>query len=679
MTETAVTDFLKELAVGFRSAKSYPPGHPVMEKVVTSTMMYLTKVYTEIPEFSLYFMEKTVIFQDTRIDVAKNVAIMVLIDALRKIDVESLTFSPGVSPDDMKNLYEVMSSGRLRIKEYGDASTMLQTKGTSKIKINAVKFGIQSGAVVQVAKETAVDASPMAQADLIVAIRNLKELVEKGMAADQLKQKFDQVMNSMEKVPADLQASSGEAVAKVIEQVPDESRTALLSEIELKPHILKLISMLDEDTLLRLIIARAKSRGDAGKIMGVIDEKKFTAILPKLKDQVPGIYEYLAQVGLLLSEKITSIFTKEDLRMSIKPYFNMLDSQNAKLREDGMKSLIMLCDRFVRQGQYDFTDEIMTRLCMSLEHESVEEIVMRLVEPVSSLYRIGQAHNQKNLCRSILDAFNRILGRPGLSTAFKRTALRFMSETRDPAVLPAIFSFLWETGIYPDVRAAIIKFGKDAVPEALLTLKDAEDYSLRMKLVDILKNIGKEAIGILLKNLEAPEWYLRRNIISTLGDIGEKEVAPNLLVLLEDPDERVRMELVKTFAKLDYDEGLYTSIKDPSMEVKAESLRGLKKKINSETIMKLLPLFKEDGDVVHIELLKMIGEKKINEAVEHIPAFLLSLEGRDDAAAHGIVELAITTMVKLDHPKLRAKLENLSLSRDKFIAGLAGSALKRIS
>jgi hypothetical protein len=115
------------------------------------------------------------------------------------------------------------------------------------------------------------------------------------------------------------------------------------------------------------------------------------------------------------------------------------------------------------------------------------------------------------------------------------------------------------------------------------------------------------------------------------------------------------------------------------MEVKAESLRGLKKKINSETIMKLLPLFKEDGDVVHIELLKMIGEKKINEAVEHIPAFLLSLEGRDDAAAHGIVELAITTMVKLDHPKLRAKLENLSLSRDKFIAGLAGSALKRIS
>ncbi|MEO0227891.1 MAG: HEAT repeat domain-containing protein [candidate division WOR-3 bacterium] len=677
MQQSPALEFLKELAVGFKSAKSYPPGHPVMEKVVATTMAQLVRVYNEIPEFSFYFLEKTVIFQDTRIDISKNLAILSFLEALKKNDIESLTFLAGATNEDLKNLYEVMSSSRTRIKEYGDAATMLQSKGTQRIKINAVKFGVQTGATVQVATEKKQETSPIVQAELVAAIRSLKELVERGVEITEIKDRFNWLAEKLESTPEDLKKSYGEAVTKILEQIPSEHRIELLREVELKPLVLRLLSTLSDETLLRLILARSTNQVDIGKIIGSLSDERLSKILPDLKEKIPNIYEYLAKVGILLSEKVTSLFSKEDLRISMKPYYTMLDSQNIHLREQGMRSLIMLGERFLRQGQLEMVEEIVNRLAIALEQESVEEVVLHLVEPLLNFYKVARDLNQGKICKAILDPFNRILGRSGLSTQFKRTVVKFLGETGEPAVLPVLFSFLWETGIYPDVRSAIIKFGKQAVSEALLTLKEAEDYSLRMKLVDILKNIGKEAIDILIKSIDAPEWFLRRNIVAVLGDIGENRVAPELITLLNDPDDRVRVELVKTFCKLQYLEGIEKALTDKSMEVKTEALKGLKKTISREKIIELLPLLKEKNDNLHIELLRIIGEKRVNESAPEIGNFLLSLAGRDDSQAQTIKELGIATLLKLDIPEVKEILENLTTSKDKYIVSLAREALKR--
>jgi len=675
-----ILNFLKELAVGYKSAKSYPPGHPVMQKVITSTMGQLSKLYIEISEFSMYFLEQTIIFQDLRIDVGKNLAVLALMDALRKNDINSLTFLSGVTPDDVKNLYEVISSGKLRIKEYGDAASMLTAKGTEKIKINEVKFGIQTGTTVQVAKETKGIGEGPSREDFIEAIRNLKELVEKGISLLETKSKFVEAAHMLEEAPSDSASSYRDAVARILEQLPTEHRIELLKDVEFKPFMLKLFSHLGDETLVDLIINKAqdKNQTDVTEIITAVGEDRFSKLLPQLKEQIPDFYEYLAQVGLLLSEKISLVISKDDLRISIRPYFTMLDSQNPHLREEGMRSLTTLAGRFIEQQYLDLAEEIILRITVALEQEGVEEVVLKAVEPLSGLYKICETHHQDKFCKSILEPFNRILGRPGLSTQFKKTGIKFLSETNNPVVLSALFSFLWETGLYTDVRAAIIKFGKEAVTEALLTLKEAEDYSLRMKLVDILKNIGKEAVDILVKNLDAPEWFLRRNIVATLGDIGDKSIIPNLMGLLEDKDDRVRLEIVRAFTKFEYEEGLLKCLNDPSMEVKAEALRGLKKMITAEEIKELLPLFKEKGDALHIELFKLIGERKVSEAADAIVEFLNMLQTRDDPHAQELKELGIITLVKLSVPDLKQILEEFKLSKDRILVNLSTAVLKKI-
>lgn len=678
MEKTPCTDFLKEIAVGYKTAKSYPPGHPVMEKVVSKTMAKLANIYAEFPEFSMYFLETTVIFQDLRIDIGKNLAMASLLKTLRKNEINCLTFEPGVSNEDLKNLYEVIISPKLKIKEYGDAATMLGAKGTQKIKINAVKFGIQTGTTPRAAtKSTEVKE----HAEIKHAIKSLKDLVEQGISFMDTKDKFTEVMDDIENTPKESQRLYREGVARIIETLPAEHRVELLKDVELKPMVVKMLSSLSEETLVNVIQNRAEhdKSDDVKKIISTLGESKFTSIMPKLKEKIPNIYEYLAHVGLLLSENLATAISKEDLHIAMKPYYTMLGSENATFRQKGLKSLMSLTQRFVEKKNYKQAGEFITRITIAIDQESVELVILRSMDNLNKLYQACREHKQEKFCSTILEPFSKILGREGLSVAFKKKTIKFLSETGNIDVLPVLFSFLWEAGIYPDVREALIKFGKDAVNEALLTLKEAEDHDLRRKLVDILKNIGPDAIDLLLDNLEATdEWFLKRHIIAILGGVGEASVVDRLVPFIKDDDERVRAELVRTFTKFKYERGLLKLLKDHSSDVKAEALKGLRHKIGREKIIDLFPLFKQKGDAMHLELLKIIGERKIVEATNEIIAFLKILELRKGSIAGQLKENGINVLVKLNLGDIKAILENLALSQDKKLARVSKAALKRI-
>jgi hypothetical protein len=679
--QNIITDFLKEIAVSFRTAKSYPPGHPVMDTAINNTLEQLEIIYTEVSEFSMFFLEQTIIFQDMKIDAGKSPAILTLLNALRKIEVDSLTFASGVSLEDLKNLYEVITTPKMKIKKYGDANTMLVTKGTGKIKINVVKFGVQTSGTIAVAGMD--KKSVKTKEEILEALKNLKTFVEKGLSPSETKTKLSDVVDDIEGAPQESRVAYSRAVAGIINLVPPERRLNLFQDIEMKPLMIGLLSRANDDFLVRLVTywIEHNDQTNVNKLLRAVDEDKFTRMVPALKEKMPNIYEHLAHAGikLLLSDKLSSVVTEDDLRMSIKPYFTMLDSQVATMRDEALRSLIVLAYRFISKGSYDIAKNIIARISTALNEEPVIEIIERLIDDISSLYQVSRKHHQKNFCTKLLEPFNTILSREGLSAEFKKKIINFMGDTGNPLGLSLLFSFLWESGIYPEVRAAIVKFGAAAVNQALVTLRDVEDYNIRMRLVDIMKNIGDKSISLLLKNLSAPEWYLRRNILTILSDIGSPDIISQIESLLNDKDHRVRLELVKTFTKLDYTEGLLKALHDTSVEVKAEALRGIRKKLNAERFVELLPRFEDTGDEVYIEVLKIIDDKTIFEATDWIKELLISLEARRDTVARDLKELGITTLVRLQPRGLKPILEELSRSKDKTLVSFAMKALERIA
>ncbi len=654
-----------------------------MDKGIGKLKEQLAIIYKQESGFSMFFLEQTIIFQDMKIDVQKNTAILAMLESLRRIEVDSLTFESGVTSQDLKNLLEVMTTPRMKVKQYGDATTMLDSKGTRLIKINAVKFGVQTSGTVQVA---GVDQkSARTKEDILGALSNLKSFVEKGLSVSEseTQTKLSKVVDEIETTPEESRQAYSKNVAEILQLIPPEQRLKLFQNMDMQPFLLNLLSGAQNDLLINVITDWVERNKEANvhKLLHAMDEEKLARIVPSLKETMPNIFEHLAYAGvkLLMSDKLASIVTEDDLRMTVEPYFAMLDSENVVTRESALRSLAVLANRFVGQGSYDVGKTIILRVSAGLEQEPVVEVIERVFDDLVLMYQVCREHRQKDFCTKILEPFNTILSRETISPAFKVKLIHFLGETGHPLSLSLLFSMVWESGIYPEVRTAIVKFGAAAVNQAIVTLRDVEDYNIRMRLVDIMKNVGEKSITILLKNLGAREWYLRRNILTILSEIGTPLITEQLEPLLEDEDYRVRLELVKTFTRLEYTEGLVKALQDMSVEVQAEALRGLKKKLTSEEFVRLLPRFKDTGDEVYIEILKIIEDKTLFEASPWIKDILLSLQERNDSVARSLKELGIATLMKMRPQDLRATLEELARAEDRSLKRLALKALEKIS
>lgn len=680
MEQALVNDFLKEIAVGFRTSKSYPPGHPVMDKAVDTIMEQLSILRSELNDFSMFFLEQTIIFQDMKIDVRKNPALIALLEALRKIEVDSLTLAGNIGPQDMKNLLEVLSTPKMKIKQYGNAQVMLETKGTAGIKINAVQFGVQTSGTVTVA---GVDQkTARAKEEILGALKNLKTFVDKGFSVQQIQEQLSEVADDIEQAPEDSKNAYGQSISEIIQMVPADQRMQLFQNMDMQPFMLQLMSGASSDFLTQLVIQWAENNKESNihHLLGSVDEDKLARMIPALKQQMPNIYEHLAHTGvrLLLSDKLAAVVTEDDLRMSIEPYFAMLESNNATTRENALRSLMILGNRFIDQGSYDIAKNIIGRLSLALDQEPIVELIERVFDEITMVYQVSRKHHQKDFCSKLLEPLNAILSKERITIAFKKRIIEFLGNTGHPLGLSMLFSMVWESGIFPEVRSSIVKFGAAAVNQAIVTLRDVEDYNIRMRLVDIMKNVGEKSVAILLKNLAAPEWFLRRNILTILQNVGTPEIVVQLEPLLSDEDHRVRLELVKTFTKLEYTEGLLKALHDTSPEVTAEALKGLKKKLSSERFVELLPRFKDTGDEVYIEVLGIIEDKTLFEAADWIHDLLLSLQERNDSVARDIKELGLATLIKLKPQNLQSILKHLSNVEDKILAKIARHALDRM-
>jgi HEAT repeat protein len=75
-------------------------------------------------------------------------------------------------------------------------------------------------------------------------------------------------------------------------------------------------------------------------------------------------------------------------------------------------------------------------------------------------------------------------------------------------------------------------------------LSKAKIRKTRKILSDILVEFGKKDIGPILSRLQGSHWYVIRNLVQIIGQIGSQQAIDSLRKLVQYPDERVRKEIV---------------------------------------------------------------------------------------------------------------------------------------
>jgi hypothetical protein len=101
-----------------------------------------------------------------------------------------------------------------------------------------------------------------------------------------------------------------------------------------------------------------------------------------------------------------------------------------------------------------------------------------------------------------------------------------------------------------EVETVLVAFGERAVKALLSALAVEEDLLVRKTIVDIIIMIGSPAVPAILDNLNDSRWYVIRNMVTILGNLGIPELAPEIVTTLSHPDLRVKKEAIKGLSKL---------------------------------------------------------------------------------------------------------------------------------
>jgi len=156
-------------------------------------------------------------------------------------------------------------------------------------------------------------------------------------------------------------------------------------------------------------------------------------------------------------------------------------------------------------------------------------------------------------------------------------------------------------------------------------LAEEDDRSNRSRLVALLKEMGRGSSLPFTARLADARWYLVRNVVHILGEIGDPEVIPALRDVGKHPDARVRKELVRTLMRLGGPEcegRIIEAIGDPDrgvQEAAVHSLSVLRGERSSGIIFDILrkapPYAALDSDIRQ-EAVASAGRMAMKEAID---------------------------------------------------------------
>jgi len=118
---------------------------------------------------------------------------------------------------------------------------------------------------------------------------------------------------------------------------------------------------------------------------------------------------------------------------------------------------------------------------------------------------------------------------------------------------------------------------KESIPVLFDILKESERRSVRRSAIEILINFQAETIPFIKKILKDPatEWFVLRNAIFILGEIGDDRDSTEILPFMEHSKDRVREETLLAIKKLMGGNGLdyyIQGLKDKEAGVKNKAI-----------------------------------------------------------------------------------------------------------
>lgn len=336
-----------------------------------------------------------------------------------------------------------------------------------------------------------------------------------------------------------------------------------------------------------------------------------------------------------------------------------------------------------------------------LDGLSIEQILSRLPEEPSE-ERFRQLLNRLPILLrqylvepglpQVLKTFRilaNLYGSRHLNHSRRNDVLQCLNRITEPGVIEFLINTLCTRGLPRDLREqnmqTLVFLRHKTVRPLIRRLTIEKDTLARKLLSTSLAALGSVAVPELLKALQDDRWYVLRNIVAILGEIGEQNSVAYLQPLLEHQDLRIARETIRALARIGGDQALKSLllvVDRGRRELYPQAILALGVMKNPGAVSKLVKIMKSrDPFMKKIELktsaikaLGRIGSPAAAPALERL-AKRRPLWGKKRFAALRI--LAIAALGHIGAPSSRPVLEHLCRDRDARIAQIASRTLNQ--
>ena len=571
------------LQVAIRKVGLYSFSHTVVPGLLENLETNFKVLFESVEGVTFGITRHEFLFQDTSLS-AGNPVIRELARGLNQFGLAGMSFSKGLTKEDILKFLRLLVEGRGQPPEQRERMIAQLHQEVPAIRLKLIRFG---------------EALKGPQETVDPEIREKTEQQEKVLWRGLVKQLLDQnaktgqsmlSMNADEKI--DLE-KLGELINQLCRESGPESKRSELTiagflqaqtegrtlDPEQRMHLYRELSeMLSNlDPAVREQIFRFSVEGTENGKASVEDLLEFLpeTQLVEILNQIQLSNQGVSAPMLSLLNKLTDLSAKNE---KIK---EMLTSKLENHQDLFQELFTNRANRTYYPSSYrSLLDQELTHQPVEKENTPIAE--MKEIEPDAVNHHLGlvilelldgpirSQPEYEGLIRQITRLLTEGLGdqshavlKETLSILFRK--LKSADETSRPFIQKEIKNF-----IKPEVFAGLLQSlrtegdervgdllgqlrelaGSEGIPLLLDLLEVEENLSVRKRLLQWIIQCGPAVIPMAVQRLKNPKWYVVRNMLVLLKDLGAKEALPDILRSLQQDSSKLRMAALQAIESL---------------------------------------------------------------------------------------------------------------------------------
>jgi len=717
-TQEFNTEFIKQIGLGVGISRTYPKGHPSLLPVIQRLKVLLKEIPLEKESLSLVVMEDVLMIEDERFDSRRLPMVKSLVDRFNQLDIKSITFNVDMNDNDIKEFFAVTAATPAEIEDYGNVVALVKARGIIGVKVNRFRVGVissdQEGKAIN--WDTFLDSlvvSDTAMSDEQRFKELSKFLAGVGISgAEPANVQTDNIVGGLEKLALTIADQYGEGrwdeysivFSRILSVLsPNIKKNIVRYKTENKKLAMlfkSLIPTMNDEDIVDIVAMKAKEKkpGTEEEVLDILKNvtgSRLPDILSSLRMNVPEL-NFEKIVGRLMSEMKTSKGSKEadkfvarDLEVKLRNFFPKLRDPDQAERIAAIEELMKLSPGIFQTKNWDLLRLLIDRFDTMADAETEIPTFTKVMDALKGIYARAVQLKNDDITQFVSKKFGKHLMRKEASLLErKKIVIKAITEIKDQNYITEMVSMLWDQGTFIEAREALIAFSEYSTPLLIDTLKDIDDRSIRMKILDILVRIGDKAVPEVKKLLGFPEWFIRRNAVWLLGEIKSVESVEDLGKLIDDEEERVQLEVVDALVKINVPAGkpyLNQGLKSKFRAVLVVCLRAADR-ANARAkiadvlgwirIRKSIPDEKEEKfRQSAITALAEIGDDQT------IPVFNEILNEKSIFKSDLLLptkQAVLDAYLNINTPNTLQALRDATKHRDDYVAGMAQEIIKRL-